>query len=537
MGRAVFGALVCAILAGCTRSSSTPSGARHAWTVPHVLRIAELSEPDTLNPYLSDIGATFDVANFIYSYLLVADNQGRMVGDLASEVPSLANGGISSDGRTYVYHLRRDALWHDGKPFTSDDVVASWHAVMNPHNNALGREGYDQVATITSAGANTVIVRLRKRFPPFASLFFTGVADFPHPVLPAHLLRDGDFKGGTLAARPIGTGPFAFVSWARGDRIALVAFNHYFKGRPRLTRIEVDFIPDAETILVELEKHQIDLVPTPQASLFDQYRSIDGLTIVAFPINAQSNLTINASKAGLRDVSVRRAIALLVPYDVLLQKVAHNTQARARNVLPTTALGYEPLRLRDYDPAAAQRLLDKAGWRRGPDGVRVHGGVRLDFTLITLSGFTGLERAAVILQSALKSAGIDITVKTYSYRTVFSPSGPIDNGSFDLAYYGGTLSWDPDLYDELACDRWYPRGQNVYRFCDPKLDALERAGLQTDDSAKRAAIYQAASRVIWSEVPYVPFYGGRNYNVRSADLRNYSVSPAGTWWNAWRWDI
>jgi ABC-type transport system substrate-binding protein len=118
-----------------------------------------------------------------------------------------------------------------------------------------------------------------------------------------------------------------------------------------------------------------------------------------------------------------------------------------------------------------------------------------------------------------------------------APNGPLYGGSFDLALSGGSLNSDPDLYDLLACDRWYPRGQNIYRFCDPRLDALERAGLQTDNPSQRAVIYRRASRLIWSEVPYVPLYGSRALIVHSSDLRDYSINPAGGWWNAWQWDI
>ena len=155
---------------------------------------------------------------------------------------------------------------------------------------------------------------------------------------------------------------------------------------------------------------------------------------------------------------------------------------------------------------------------------------RLSFTLETIAGFTSLGRIGLLLQSSLKAVGIELAIKSSAYRTLFdAPKGPIFDGSFDLALFGDLLNWDPDLYDALACDRWYPAGQNIYRFCDPRLDALERAGLQSDDPSQRAAIYRKASRLIWSEVPYVPVYGGRSLIVHSSDLHNYSVSQTGSW--------
>ncbi len=536
MRHAVLIAFACATLVGCTRAApSVPTAGRHPWTIPHVLRIAEISEPDHLNPYLSEMGVTSDLSSLVYSYLVIADRRGRLIGDLASSVPSLANGGISRDGRTYVYHLRRNIIWQDGVPFTVRDVVASWQAVMNPHNNAVEREGYDRVVSIEAAGRRTVAVHLRERYPPFVSRFFA--QEDGKPVLPAHILtNERDFNTGQLSTRPVGTGPFQFFSWARGDRIVLNRFDRYFKGRPKLSRVEMRFIPNAQTIAVELERHQIDLIATPQASLVREYRAIEGVTVETAPASGLASLVINVSKPGLDDVAVRRAIAIAVPYETMLRKVERNLPIEARNVLPPSALGYEALPRRTYDPAAAGKLLGRGAWRPGAGGVRSRNGVRLDFTLITVEGFTSFGRIALLLQSSLRMAGIELTIRTYPYRTMFAANGPLDDGSFDLALYGGTLNTDPDLYNFVACDRWYPKGENIYRFCDPRLDALERAGLQTDDPSLRARIYRKASRLIWSDVPYVPLWGGSALIVRSSDLRNYSLSPTAGW-SAWQWDI
>ncbi len=484
------------------------------------------------------MAVTSDLSSLVYSYLVIADSRGRMVGDLAVTVPSLANGGISSDGRTYVYHLHRNVMWHDGVRFTARDVVASWQAVMNPHNNTFEHEGYDRVTSVAAAGAATVVVRLKGRYPPFVSRFFTSLQEGGKPVLPAHILaRREDFNAGELATHPVGTGPFRFVSWARGDRIVLTRSDRYFKGRPKLSRIELRFIPDAQSIVTELEKHQIDLLATPQSSLIDQYRSIEGITVGTAPLNGLASLVINVRKPGLDDLAVRRALAISVPYGPILHDVERDLQREPRNILPPTALGYEPLPRRTYDPTAARAILERARWRLGADGIRTRNGTRLTFTLETIAGFTSLGRIALLLQSSLKTVGIELAIKPSAYRTMFdAPNGPIFGGSFDLALFGGLLNWDPDLYNFLACDRWYPAGQNIYRFCDAHLDALERAGLQSDDPSRRAALYRKASRLIWSEVPYVPVYGGRSLIVHSSDLRNYSISPTASW-SAWQWDI
>ncbi|MBV8149708.1 MAG: hypothetical protein JO092_11490, partial [Candidatus Eremiobacteraeota bacterium] len=255
MRRVVLIPLLLCYAAGCTRVQAPVSpGVRHAWTIPHVLRVADISDPDHLNPYLSEMDISYDISSLLYSYLVVADDRGRLVGDLAAAVPTLSNGGISKDGKIYVYRLRRNVLWHDGVPFTSRDVAASWQAVMNPRNNTFEREGYDRVARIDTPDAYTVVVRLRGRYPPFVSRFFAPLQEGAKPVLPAHVLAaEGSFNTGELSAHPIGTGPFRFVSWERGDRIVLRRFERYFKGRPGLSRIELRFVADPQTIASELE--------------------------------------------------------------------------------------------------------------------------------------------------------------------------------------------------------------------------------------------------------------------------------------------
>jgi peptide/nickel transport system substrate-binding protein len=203
---------VAVALVGCTKA--TPSAlvqGRHPWTIPHVLRIAEMSDPDRLNPYLSTMGVTDDLSSLVYSYLVITDDRARLRGDLASSVPTAADGGISSDGRTYVYHLRRGISWQDGVPFTARDVVASWRAVMDPHNNTFEREGYDRVASIEAAGPTTVVVHLRRRYPPFVSHFFA--QEDGKPVLPAHILAHGDFNAGDLSSHPVGTGKRRLRRW------------------------------------------------------------------------------------------------------------------------------------------------------------------------------------------------------------------------------------------------------------------------------------------------------------------------------------
>jgi len=533
-------ALAILLLAACSRQATEPTnGGRHSWTQPHVLRMVDISDPDRLNPYLSGMDLVYDLTSLSYSYLIIADDRGRLIGDLATEVPSRANGGISADGTTYTYHLHRGVLWHDGVPFTSRDVVASWRAVIDPKHNTLHREGFDRIASIATPDDYTAVVHLKHRYPPFLTQFFAPLQEGGKPVLPAHVLaKQTDFNTGSLVTHPIGTGPFKFVRWDRGSKIVYERFDKYFKGRPKLERIELSIVPDDNTILNEVGLHDQDLVISVPSALYEQYAKLADVSVELNKWNAQSILVFNAGRPGLHDVTVRRAIAASIDYDALIAKVTHGAGEVAYNSLPPTAIGYERLPPHARDIAGARAALDAAGWKAGPDGIRSKGGTRLAFTLATTTGSSSGRTIGLQLQQAFRAIGIDLAIKNYPYNQIFAYDGPIYTGKYDMSIYSTSIAWDPDVAFYIGCAQWFPKGENIFRYCDPELDRLEQAGLQTDDVAARAAIYRKASRIIWDTLPYLPFYELRRVTARSPDLANFSVNPTATpFWNAWQWDI
>jgi peptide/nickel transport system substrate-binding protein len=536
----LVGTLLCAALAfaGCTPAVQTAAGGRHPWTQAHVLRLADVADPDSLNPLLSTMDLSYDLSSLLFSYLVIVDRSGTLTGDLASTVPGLANNGITGDGRIYTYHLRRNVVWHDGVPLTARDVAFSWRAIMNPRNNVLHREGYEEVESIATPDNYTVVVHLRRRYPPFVTQFFTTLQEGAKPIVPEHLLgREASLNNAPYNAHPVGSGPFRFVSWDRGTRLVLARNEHYFKGRPKLDRVELSIVPDENTLMTQLQTHAVDMPVSTSALLWDRFRHTPGLTARLDPWNSEMLLALDDGRPILRDVAVRRAIASAIDYQTIIHKLTFDSAQIATDVIAPGFTGYAGNAPYAYNPARAKAQLEAAGWHARPDGTRAKSGAPLELLMVVASKGSG-PLYAVLLQRMLHDVGITVTIKTYPYRGVYAYDGPIVTGRYDLAIYANTLPYDPDRTSTLSCGQFTPKGMNEFRFCDAALDALEQAGLETDDLLQRAAYYREAGARIHADVPYIPLFLQRRPAVMNSDVRGYDPSPAAApWWNAWQWDI
>ncbi|HTV74781.1 MAG TPA: ABC transporter substrate-binding protein, partial [Candidatus Acidoferrales bacterium] len=202
----------CLLLAACTKTDSGPAssepGQRHPWTLPHVLRIGIQSSPMTLNPLLSANTTEGMIDRLICDGLVTVDPSGRKeVPMLAAVVPTMANGGISKDGLTITYKLRRNVRWHDGAPFTSADVKFSWEAILNPNNNVITHSGYELVRSVDTPDPYTVVFHFKEKYAPAVNTLF-GESDDPFEVIPAHLLaKYPNINQIPYNSAPIGTGP------------------------------------------------------------------------------------------------------------------------------------------------------------------------------------------------------------------------------------------------------------------------------------------------------------------------------------------
>ena len=334
-----------------------------------MLRVAVSEEPKNLNPLLAGTTVEVFIDRLMFEPLLSADPRGNPMPMLASAVPTQANGGISTDGLTIRYRLRRDARWTDDMPVTARDVIFSWQAIENPNNDAVSHHGYDDVDSIEAPDPFTAVVHLKRRFSAFVNTFFAE-SDQPYEIIPAHVLANyPDINHVPFDAAPaVSDGPFKFVDWRRADRISLEANPHFFEGNPGLRSVVVEFVPNEDSAINLMRTHSIDFFHEPSIQTYPALRGLPDARIVWVNVNGFEGMEMNLSHPILSDPRVRTAIAAALDKNALTAQLTHGQSTTATEDLPNWIWAFDPaVKSVPYDPRAARALLARAGWSAGSD--------------------------------------------------------------------------------------------------------------------------------------------------------------------------
>lgn len=517
--------LLLALLGVCAACSHT--GSRH--TSGATLFFSGLGgEPDSLNPMLSDEADELNFSHLYMSYLIENDNRGDAIPEIARVVPTLANGGISHDERTVTYHLRRNVRWQDGRALTAADVLFSYRAIVDPRNDVPTRVGYEEVRAIRAPDPHTVVVRLRRRFSPFAQYFFgpqgTGA------IMPAHLLQGvPDLNHSAYNERPIGSGPYRVVEWRHGESITLSANPLYWRGKPSIDRIVYRIIPDSNTRLEQLRTGEVDAYFDVDPQLLPQVRRIPGIRVAVTPVADLHVLRFNLRDPTVRNARLRRAIATAIDRQRLVAAATHRSGVVVDADQPINGWAYDPATPTiGYDSAGAKRLL---------------AGRSIDLTLaIAPQIINGSPLVAEILQDDLARIGIHAIIKRYPsgmFYGLAAQGGILAGGRYQLAYDAWwILGNDPDDSWQFACTQIPPAGLNYSFWCDRRADDAARAALSTVDRVRRKADYAIVQRAIVADLPILTLWQVRIPNAYRTYVHGIAPSPAGsTFWNAWNWRI
>jgi peptide/nickel transport system substrate-binding protein len=493
-------------------------------------------EPDTLNRFSTHI--LEDIQSCIVEGLTTTDERMQVVPLLATDVPTLENGGVripSSGGMDVVWKLRPHVTWHDGVPFTSADVKFTVDAINSPDYNPESTDGFDRISSVDTPNPLTAVVHYKEVYAPYALQFIRG-------ALPKHILQGRDIdRAQDYNRNPLGTGPYRVAEWKSGEYILLERVPHYWRGDeyPRIRRLMFKFVVNTNTRINQLksgEVHLVALVP------LDKYRDIVNLPSVVVhrtPGNAYEHVTLNERHfPPFADVRVRRALIHAIDRELLARTILDGLAPVADGPIQPLSWAYTDRITRyGFDRKRAGALLDEAGWTlTGGSGIRHRDGRPLSFTLITQSGFAVRENIAQAIQQQLRDVGVDLRIELHDGTSI---SAVWFEGRFDAMLHWWQMPSDPELTLFFAADRTPPAGRNINYFRDDELTRVLYASDRTVDRDERAHLLQRAQAMIADAVPEIPLYSITRLDAVPAALAHFKGNPTntGVFWNVHEWEI
>ncbi len=499
-----LGLLGCFILTSLLALTACPSPA--PTESRQIMRIALETAPQRLDPrYAVDV-ASQRVVQLVYNGLVRLDAQAKIVPDVAQswETPEPA---------TYVFHLRRDVIWHDGERLTAADVHYTYTSLLDEKNESPKRASFDKIQSIEVMDDYTIRFVLSEPFAPFLTNMTLGL--IPRP-------RAGEAER-NLDAHPVGTGPFKFDRIEPDVAVHLLAHDDYFEGRATIDGVVLRILPDAMVRLFELQKGNIDLIQNAlPPDLLTPLRSDEQFSVIQAPGTNFMYLGLNCQDEILKHVEVRQALAHAIDRQAVVRHVLSGLATLADGILPAGHWAYEANVSRyTYDPDRAAQLLDQAGFP-DPDGDGPQ--PRFQLTYKTSQNEEG-RRIAEVLQEQLRQVSIAVEIRSFEWGTFF---GDIRAGNFQLY----ALTWvgvtEPDIFHYVFHSQSVPpAGANRGRYLNRQLDALLDAGRRSTSQEARQAPYSQAQILIATELPYVPLWHRTNVAVLRSTFRGYQLTPSG----------
>lgn len=454
-------------------------------------------------------------------------------------VPALADSwDIAEDGVTYTFHLNQQAKWHDGQPFTADDVKFSFDAELNPKTGSQYTSAVAQdLDSYRVVDPHTFEFKSKGKIATF-------LWDVPGTVLimPKHIWenvppQDWANNPGSTGQDPskvVGTGPFKFKEWKQGDHVTVVRNDDYYDVKPVIDSFTIQVYPKEETALSALKTGGIDLYETVPPALVKDMQSAPGVKVDIydnFNFNWYAyNLDPTKSKV-FQDVEVRRALFMALDRKLIADRIYLGEAEVAEGTQPKLSIAYAPDKIThkyDYDVEGAKKLLDQAGWKVGSDGVREKNGVKLAFTAQYSQGVSTYDQMLPYMQQAWKAVGAKVNLKAVPFPTLLDTMNKTHD--FDMVLLG--FSWDVTgnqgaMFD---CDS-YNGGFNVMKYCNPKYDELDDQQRHELDPAKRIPLLIELSNIANDDLPVGIFIFRKTPSAYATRVHNYFPNGYSLLWS------
>ncbi len=497
-------------------------------------------EPTRLIPNTDFIAFSIMVQEAIFAPLFYSDDHGALHPGLATTIPTVANGGISKDGRTYTFHLRPGLKWSDGAPLDARDVDYSWRTWTNRDLIVNSTAGFDDIASATvSPDRLSITFHLKKPYAPFLAVWVDQVMPLPQHVLGKMTAKQLNTSRFTFQPT-VASGPFMVASRKAGDSIVVVRNPHYYRaaeGLPYLDKIIFRIIPDQTALTNALAAHEVDCAWFLDIAQIDAYRRIKGDTLLASAAPNFEQGLLNLQNPILRDVRVRQALEYGLDRFTMAKDVWHGTAIPLGSDIAPTSFAYSPrVKPYPYDPAKAAKLLDQAGWKLGSDGLRHKDGKTLSLRYSTTSNNVWRAQDELIARQDYQKLGIDLHIVNYPSSTFFGSVFP--KGTFDIGEWENGLVYDPSITisSYFKSTQFPPTGSNYGHYASARYDHLIDEEESTTDLTRRKAIFAQMQQQMHDDLPALWLYDPPVLDVHSNALHNYKPAPYSyETWNTWQW--
>jgi peptide/nickel transport system substrate-binding protein len=452
----------------------------------------------TLNPILTSDTSSGRITSMVFDSLILIDP------DTLEAVPNLAvKWQVSPDNKVYTFTLKEGVKFHDGEPFSADDVKLTYDLLMNP-DTGTPRAGTltKHIEKIEVKDPQTVVFTLKDVIAPF----LTG--DTVYGIVPKHILGSIDPK--TLptheftTSKPIGTGPYKFQEFAKGDHVTLVGNPDYHRGATALDSYIRKYVKDNTALYQQLKTSEVDFIAlTPD--FFEDAKSQSNFSVSAYDgFNFQFfgyNLDPAKVFPAFTDVKVRQALFYAADRKSIVEKIRNGLSTVAQGTMPVLSWAYQPDKITaryDYDPDKAKQLLDEAGWKPGADGIREKDGQKLAFQMYATGGDKTVEGYMSVYQQNWKDIGVDMTPQFEEFSAFVTRL----TKTFDFIMFMVGFSWGIDPDQQTMWDsKQHGPGFNLYNYSNPKVDELLEKALHVLDKEQRKELYLQMQNLVLADAP------------------------------------
>lgn len=487
----VFRPVLCALL--LVAAMSVPAFAAE-------IRLAQVADISSLDPHkVSDIYSA-NVIRQIYSNLVQVNENMEIVLDLAESWEN-------PDDLTWIFHLRKGITFHNGEPFTAKDVKYSIERIRNPETASPGATHLKEVQSVEAPDDYTVKIVTKRPFAPM----LMSLTRYETSILNEKAVSASGADYGSKAA--VGTGPFKFVEWSRGDKVTLEKNPEYFRGPAVLDRVIYRGIPEDATRLIELESGGVDLIPGNFP--YQEFANIEkNDKYLTYKVPAMSTLYmgLNTEVKPFGDKLVRQAMNYAVDKQAIVDAVYFGFAAPSRGPLSPVIWGFDPTRtaVYPYDPVKAKELLKQAGYADG-----------FDMTIYS-DNRTERRSAAELIQAYLAEVGIRANIELMEWSALLSTSAKGIGGAFMLGWTG---TGDADGGMTPVYHSANIGSSNRFRYKSEGIDALLDKGTATLDQDARKKVYAEVQELITEECPLVFMISQELLGASSKKVQGFKLYP------------